>query len=526
MKKIVLLLILIVCFSVIYAKDKNDPIIMTIGNKEIPVSEFLYFAKKDNSVDIKDKKSVENYIELFKNYKLKVVDAESLTINKAPKFEQELDKYRKQLEESFLFDKQSEDSAVYKIYERTKYIPGFRHIFFRLPGGYIFPKDTVEIYNEAMTAYNRIVNGESMDSVGNSLKEQSPSVYFEKVDYAYPLTYLKAIENPVFTMEPGEISKPVRSMYGYHIFNLLRKIPNPGKVRVAHILSSIPTENPTDSAIASALKKSDVIYKRAISGDDFAELAKEFSDDSLNRNNGGLLPYFGLGEMIEPFEKTAFAFDSIGEISEPVKTKYGYHVLKLIDKKSEISFEEQEISIYEAMKFTERNFELYKGFVDKMKLKHGYKFYPEAYKEMEELAGKYFPSDTSFYDRVIKLTKPLITLDSIDFTQQNFATFIYNTPTSAKTLSTDFMSEVFELFIRDIVTELERRTLVNNKEFELIMNEYYDGILLFEISNVRVWGHPAEDQDKLEKEWVKEINEKYPVKIDRKVVKKLKEYMN
>jgi peptidyl-prolyl cis-trans isomerase SurA len=532
MKKMVLLFVSAVVMTAADAKEKKEPIVMTVSGKDIPLSEFLFIAKKDNNVDLTDKKSLENYAELFKLYKLKVADAEALTIHQAPKFEQELESYKMQLQESFLSDKAGEDSVMRAVYERTKYIPGFKHIVFRFPDRNIFPKDTVEAYEKAMEAYNRIKKGESFEEIGETLAEEAKNdeVRYVVIDYIYPLQLLKTLEDKVYSMEPGEVSLPVRAATGFHLIKLDRKIPNPGKMRVAHILthvSSVNPANPTEEEINAARMKSDSIYQLAVSGKDFAELAKEYSADSVSGRRGGLLPYFGLGEMVIPFEEVAFALKDTGEISKPVQTRYGFHVLKLIERKPEITFEEMESHLYESMKITERTFDLFGSFDEKMKERHGYVFYPEAYAELERLACDYFPSDTSYFDRGKDMTKTLIRLDTIDFPQNIFVEYLYRKPYSAKTYSLDFMQEVFQFFVREIVTEMEREILERDyPEYNMLVNEYYDGILLFEISNKRVWSRPAEEQEKLEAEWIKELKEKYPVTVNRKVLKNLKKYLN
>ncbi|MDR2681034.1 MAG: peptidyl-prolyl cis-trans isomerase [Tannerella sp.] len=529
MKKIGMLFVALVLVTTIEAKEKKDPVVMTVAGKEIPLSEFIYMARKDNSVDLNDKKSVDHYVELFKVYKLKVADAESLNIHKASKFEKELGDYTRQLQESYLSDKASEDSAMRVVYERLKYIPGFKHILFYLPGGELVPKDTVETYNKAVEAYNRIKNGESFESTGESLTSDPlrKDVLYVTEAHVYPMQMFKVLEDKIFSMEPGEISFPVRSTIGFHLFKLDRKIPNPGKVRVAHILTSFPSPNPTDEDVEQVRMKSDSIYRKILSGEDFSVLAEQYSSDTITAKRGGLLPYFGLGEMVEPFEKAAFAFEKIGDVSEPVKTRYGFHILKLIDKKTDMSFEELESQMYGAMKRTERNFDLYRGFGEKMKVRHGYVLYPEAYAELQRLADEYFPTDTSFVYRGLEMAKPLVHFDSIEFNQNDFVDYMNRRPTSAKTLSTDYMQEIFDLFVREVLTEMEREKLEQTyPEYKMILNEYYDGILLFEISNKRVWSRSAEEQEKLEAEWIKELNEKYPVTVNKKVIRKIKKYLD
>jgi len=124
------------------------------------------------------------------------------------------------------------------------------------------------------------------------------------------------------------------------------------------------------------------------------------------------------------------------------------------------------------------------------------------------------------------MDKTLVTIDTLVFPQYEFVEYLTRKPFSAKKYSKDFLNELFAIFGRDIATELERRSLEkNNPEYNMLVKEYYDGILLFEVSNKRVWSRPAEEQDKLEAEWLKELNEKYPVQINWKILKKLKKYL-
>jgi peptidyl-prolyl cis-trans isomerase SurA len=528
MRRIVLLLVSAVMITVSEAKDKKDPIVMTVAGKEIPLSEFIFIAKKDNSVDFSDKKSVEKYVELFKNYKLKVADAEALTYNKAPKFEQELNRYKRQLQESYLQDKAAEDSVLHLVYDRMKVIPAFKHLVLLLPEENIVSKDTVETYNKMLEAYRRIMSGEPIDSVGMQMTDygKSPTGLYETVNCIYPLQMPKALDDKVYSMKPGELSMPVRSMHGFHLLKLEKLTPNPGKVRIAQILSAFPNNNPTPEEKEEALKKSEEIYKKAIAGEDFAELAKTCSSDTTSGKNGGLLSYFGLCEMVKPFEEAAFALTDTGEISKPVETRYGYHILKLVDRKPVVPFEDVESQLYQTMESSEYNFDLFRGFDEKVKAKHNYKYYPEAYDELLALADDYFPADTNFYKRGRVMDKTLVTIDTLVFPQYEFVEYMTRKPLSAKRYSKDYMNELFAMFGRDIATEVERRSLEkNNPEYNMLIKEYYDGILLFEISNKRVWSRPVEEQEKLEAEWLKELNEKYPVEINRKVLKNLKKYL-
>ncbi|MDR1456306.1 MAG: peptidylprolyl isomerase [Tannerella sp.] len=524
MKKILVFVILGLNFYFAYSKE-NDPVVMTVAGKDIPLSEFLFLAQKDSSVDLLDKKSLEDYVTLFKNFKLKVAEAESLSIDQTYAFEDELNNYQTQLKASYLSDKEGEARALNEVYERNNEIVSVSHILFPLPAQSI-SKDTLAGYNKAYEVYKRIANGEDFDAVGQSLAaEENSGTVYETIDYLYPLKAYKAFEDAAYSLPVGVVSTPVRTAFGFHLMRVNRRIPNPGKIQVAHILIAEPPESagPKDVLEKMFMDKVNEVYEKAKSGEDFAALVHTYSADDKSNTQEGVLPYFGLGEMIRPFEQAAFTLKTPGEISEPVRTRLGYHIIKLLNRKERVPFEEMERGMYITMKQGERNFDLYKSFEERQKAKFGYVLNQDAYDDLQRLCDKYFPTDTAFYNEARMMMKTLMHMDTMDFPQYEFAEYLRLYPFSTKTYSGDFLNEVYRLFIRDIVTELEKRTLdERHPEFNQLVKEYHDGILLFEISNQRVWNKPLEEQAQLEAAWIRELNEKFPVEINWKVLKNLK----
>ena len=315
---------------------------------------------------------------------------------------------------------------------------------------------------------------------------------------------------------------PVRTKLGFHLIQVHSRKPNPGRLHVAHILIGFPKEG-TAQDTAAVKQQAEEIYQQAVNGADFGELAERYSADPASAKKKGELPWFGVGEMVEPFETAAFQLTTPGELSGLVRTQFGYHIIKLLDRKGRIPFEQEETSLRRIMGQGEHNFELYKAFDERMKKEYGYRFYPEAYAELQALCNDYFPTDKAFYEKAKEMDKPLIHLDGQDFPQSEFAYYIQRAPFSTKTYAGDFMQEVFDLFVRDIVTTAERKNLEQkHPEIPHLMQEYRDGILLFEISNRKIWNKPAAEQKALEDAWIEELNQKYPVEVNWKALRKLK----
>jgi len=523
MKKILIWIVgLHSCFA--YAQQNQDPTVMTVGGIEVPLSEFLFLAQKDSEVNLLNKKSLQNYVALFTNFKLKVADARSLRIQESLRFREELGSYSAQLMDSYLSDKEGEEQAMRQVYERGKVILTLNHIVFPLPEKSL-PNDTLDVFIKANNLYKRFAAGEDFTTIGQALNadENSGAVY-EEIEYLFPLLAYKVFEDAAYALSAGEISTPVRTPSGYHIIQLKQRNPHPGYLQVAHILFQSPEDAPADDDLL--LKKANEVYAKIKAGENFEALVLEYSADLNTRESGGVLPYFTLNNMVLPFEQAAFALKNIGDVSEPVQTRLGVHIIKLLDKKPYPSFEEMAQSIYTSMKQGEWNHELSRSIDERLKAKLGFTFYPEAYGELIELCRDHFPTDTGFYNQATMMMKPIMRTNESEHSQDEFAEYVRLKLLSKQTFSEDYLNEMFVFFVREIVTKLERMDLEEkNPEFRKLINEYHDGILLFEISNDRVWSRPVEDQDKIEQEWLSELNQKYKVEINWKVLNNLKKYL-
>ena len=498
----------------------RDSVVMTVAGKPVSIDEFVFMAEKNGAVNLSDRKERDSFVELYKNFKLKVAEAEAEGLDKTKSFAEELDEYRSQLTADFLSDKEGEDAAVRVEFERMKEMVECSHILFRLPEQTL-SRDTAAVYQQALEAYRRIQGGEDFVAVAKECVAQAPKkVAYEHVYRLHPMQTIKAFENQVFTMPVGSVSAPVRTKLGYHIIRLENRLPNPGKIKVAHILLAFP-KNATAADTAKVKADAEQLYAELQAGADFAEKAKTLSADPKSAARGGMLPAFDPGTMVREFEDAAYKLKTPGELSQPVESRFGYHIIKLIEAPKQPDYAVEKKRLTRLMAQGERNFELYKAFDDKMKQEYGYEFYPEAYAELQALCNDYFPTDTAFYNRAREMKKPLFRLDGEVHLQDEFAYYIQRCPFSAKTYAGDFMQEVYDLFVRELATISERKNLKKkHPEFDLLMGEYRDGILLFEISNRRIWSKPMSEQKALDEAWIAELNEKYPVTINWEVLDK------
>ncbi len=501
--------------------SEQDSVVMTVAGKPVKIDEFLFMAKKNGAVNLSDAKERASFVELYKNFKLKVAEAEAEGVDKTSSFKEELSEYRSQLISEFLSDEEAEDRVVRAEFDRMKEMVECSHILFRLPEQTV-SNDTLPVYNKAMEAYERIKAGEDFQKVAQEyVAADKEHVAYEYVYRLLPMQTVKAFENVVFTMPVGSVTAPVRTKMGFHIIKLHSKPANPGKIRVAHILLPFKKDGSAEDSL-QVKKDAEKMYEELIAGADFAEMAKSRSADVQSAKRGGELPAFNPGTMVREFEEAAYALNKEGELSEPVKSKFGYHIIKLISKEGLPEYDKESKRLRRLMAQGERNFELYQAFDDRMKAEYGYKLNEKSYAQLQDLCDEYFPTSKEFYDKAKDMSDVLFVIDGKEFLQKDFVNYMQRCPFSTKTYSGDFMHEVFELYVREILTSVEKSNLKKkHPEFDLLMNEYRDGILLFEISNRKIWSKPAEEQKALEEAWIKELEKKYPVEINQKVLKRI-----
>ncbi len=489
--------------------QKEDEVLLTVGDEVVSRYEFeqIYLKNSQMMADT-DKKSVDEYLDLFIVYKLKVAEAKAMGLNKKPEFEQELASYRKQLVQPHLIDKQTQNKLIKEAYERATQEVNASHILITVPEG-ASPEDTLNIYNKTLSIRDRILAGESFESVARATSDD-PSVkmnggnlgYFTVFQMVYPF------ESAAYKTPIGEVSMPVRSRFGYHIIKVHDKRPSPGQVKVAHIMMSAP-QNATQEQKANAKHMIDSVYSLVLSNEDFGRLAQQFSQDPGTSAKGGELPWFGMRQMPPQFEKAAFSLNSSGEVHPPVQTQFGWHIIKLIDKKKVGSFEDMVPELQSRLARDERGRVSQEVFINHLKETNGFSV------DSSALSTMTFILDSSFYDG--NWVIPAGYADRILFeyarkkhTMGELAQkMIKNKSRYVDVPFSVIVDRCFNQFVNETVLEHQEQKLISeNPEIRYLVKEYHDGILLFEIMNKNVWMPAANDQEGL-KNYYHEHIEKY-----------------
>lgn len=340
-----LILILVCTSSFLLAQDA---VLITINDQDIGVDEFTRVYEKNLSLIADEENNTpEAYLDLFIDYKLKVLEAQRLDLDKKDTYINELASYRKQLAKNHLTDVQVTETLVQQAYDRMVTERKARHILVLVKEG-AAPQDTMQAYTKITEARRRITQGEDFNKVAQELSED-PSAkknggdlgWFKAFKMVYPF------ENAAYTTAVSEVSAPFRTRFGYHIVQPTGSRISKGSRKVAHIMVA---HKQADSSIVpeQRIKKVQQLLQEGIT---FSTLAKEYSDDKNSAVKGGALSSFEEGQMrSKVFEKEAFGLGQVGDISEPFKTEFGWHIITLLEKKPVETYEVLKTSLTQRVK--------------------------------------------------------------------------------------------------------------------------------------------------------------------------------
>ncbi len=519
MKKRILFsgIFIISCLSFLYAQVPDTAVLFTVAGEPVTAGEFKYMYLKNARQMQGEKPDPKNYLDLYINFKLKVHEAEVQGLDTVKAFKDELAGYRKQLAKPYLVDPHVMDSLMQEAYARMQKEVRAHHILIRISKG-----DTLEAWDKAMEVRKKLIDGVPFEKMARAVSDD-PSAktnggdlgYFTAFQLVYPF------EKAAYSLPPGEISMPVRTRYGYHLIRVDTVLPNPGEIEVAHIMVAVP-RNASDKVKEEARKKIYMIYDSLQKGADFAQLAKTMSDDYNSARNGGKLPWFGPGRMIPQFAEAAFALKNIGDISKPLRTPYGWHIIKLLGRRSLGTYEEMKPELKKKMSSSDRlkvarNIHLryliqkyhavadtawLDQIIDKATVQNGRFFIPLTAEEKNHVVLR-------FLDRKIPFGDFYATLEKYAFT--------------ANMDARSFVWKHLEEFTAGKLTSYENDHLEEEyPEFAAVMKEYREGMLMFNIMDKNVWSKTVADTAGL-KRFYEEHRQKYlsPEKMvyDRFVLK-------
>jgi peptidyl-prolyl cis-trans isomerase SurA len=481
------------------ALAQKDPVIMRVADKNVTKSEFLQIYLKNNPNPKFDKEALDEYMELFKKFKLKVVEAEKLGYDTIPKLMRELEGYRKQLALPYLVDSAKNQELVREGYERLKEEVKASHILIRVDEN-AAPEDTLEAYNKILELRKRILKGEDFAHVARGKGgSEDPSVkdnggdlgFFSAFQMVYPF------EDAAYKTKVGEVSQIVRTKFGYHILKVTDRRPARGLISTSHVMIMVQRSS-SDEQKENAEKRIQEIHERLKAGENFEELARKYSEDQTSRSKGGELPEFGTGSrqrMVPEFEDVAFSLRTDGDYSEPFQTAYGWHIVKRNSLKGLEPFDVLKKEIQQKVNRDERSLKTQASFIEN--LKKTYKFKDFAGKQLNWF---YTNVDSSFYDgewkmKTAKDNPTMFQFNNLRFNRNDFGAYLENQGArGSRAPLKQLIDAAYKTYVKEQLLAYEEAQLdTKYPDFRALMNEYHDGVLLYEIMNDKVWNKAIRD---------------------------------
>lgn len=569
MRQAVLIITMILAIAG-FAQD--DAAVLTVDGQDVSRAEFEAIYKKNNQDADVTKEALDEYMELFINYKLKVREAEEIGMDTISKFQKELAGYRNQLARPYLIDKELNESLLKEAYERkTKEIRA-SHILVQVTPD-AAPEDTIAAWNRIMELRKRVLSGEDFADVAKgaggsddpSAKKNGGDLgWFTALQMVYPF------ESAAYSTPVGEVSMPVRTRFGYHIIKAVDERPARGEITAAHIMLRT-SEKDEDEKHSQVEKKIREVYEKVKEGKEtFADLALKYSEDPGSSTKGGELPKFGTGKMVEAFEDAAFSLENDGDVSEPFQTQFGWHIVKRLAYEPIASFDDMKSQLKNRISKDSRAEMTKNRFIQRLKKEYGFERSAKNMKKVLKLVddrvytkgvsttdtvaradaslGEVTQNGTTYQrelhgvfndgkfinvrhrqygdiperandtvvvkqisqgwsydqDKAAKLTKPLFELDGVSYSQLQFLEYLKKNQRNGQKPTDEDWKEVYvnqkfnEWVDKTVMSYEDSRLEEKHPDFRMLMKEYRDGILLFELTDEMVWSKAVSDSAGLE----------------------------
>ena len=471
------------------AQINSDDVLFTVENDAVLAQEFIRVYNKNlDLVQDESQKDIDEYLKLYINYKLKLAEARSLGYHEKASYVNELNGYKKQLAKNYLTDNEVTDALVREAYDRITSDVYVQHILLRMD---LSATDTTATYNKLVSLKERLKN-EDFNDLQKELHD-GKRVFVEDLGYFSAFKMVYEFENVAFTTQKGEVSNPFRTQFGYHILKVLDNRKSRGEVTVGHIMIS---NNQKDSLVDPESRINEV-YKLLEQGAEFESLAKQFSEDKSSAAKGGKLEPFKGGQLSSSvFEDEAFALQNVGDISQPFPTEFGWHIAKLYSKNPVGSFDELQYDLKNRVSRDSRSKLISSSMQNRLREKYNV--------SSINPARDYFVSimTDDFYNRRWKLpqdfnrSKELTKIGTKELRFGDFSTFLISQQKSVnrgKSLE-QIIDDSYQAFLnRNVLLYHEENLENDNIEFANILNEYREGLLLFDLMENKIWNVVKDD---------------------------------
>ena len=540
------LYIFLVAFPLISFSQINEgDVLFKINNQPVLAEEFIrVYNKNIELIEDKSQKDIDNYLELYINYKLKLSDAYLRKLDQKDTYKSELNKYSRQLESSFLTDKKTEEKLILEAYDRTKQEVNVSHILIRIDED---NNDTINIYNRVLNLRRSLLKN-NIDSLIETY-HNGKDIIIENLGYFSAFKMIYKFENIAYNTKVGEVSMPFRTRFGYHILKVNDKRPSLGEITVGHIM--------TYKNKQGAKEKIYSLYDSIYNGSNFELLAKKYSEDKNTSYKGGRLNPFSSGQLNSPeFENMAFSLKDQNEISLPFETKIGWHIIKFYSKSKLKPIEEMKPILSNKIKRNSRSTIISDSFYQMLLDKYDINYNNKNLKYFEPMINQeYFNNSWIIPDNLDK-DSILIIIRNKTYSFLDFATYIYENQGKTKSqIKENVINSLYKEFINNNLIEIYKSNLEDeNKDYKYILKEYKEGLLLFDLMQEKIWNVASKDsikmkefyelnksnytsfdedkgeiigdyQDFLENIWIKKLRAENSIVVNKRVLRRIKKIL-
>ncbi len=498
--KILSILALVICFSA--HAQKKSPELFSVGNRSVSVAEFLHMYTKNQLNKKVDYSSdaLNEYLDLYSLFKMKVSQAYAMRLDTIPSVSREIGTYRKQLAQNYLTNRSVTEKLIKEAYDRKKKDVNVAHILISVKPN---SKDTLFAWKSIDSIYRQIKKGNITFEKAAQLysQDKQSGAYGGGIGYITSLQVVYPFENAAYNTPKGKISKPFRTVYGYHILKKINDRPARGKIQVAQIMAEVRKSGGTEGR-RKARQRIDSAHAELKAGAKWEVVEKKYNQDRFTKNSGGVMPVFGVGKMVPKYEDAAFSLNNPGDFSEVVETSNGFHIISLIKKINLKSYEKEKKLIEKLIQRDGRIVVAQNAFIGELKKKLDYRQDNKALNELIQAIpdsnlrnGKFDPL------KYRKMNKTIFTMEGTTFTQSDYANYIkaytrgrvYGSKETA-------LTSLLDNYAKKVLMDYEEAQLEKtNPEYKSILQEYREGILIFELTKKKVWDKAPRDTVGLKK---------------------------
>jgi peptidyl-prolyl cis-trans isomerase SurA len=488
---------LLLCLNLAASAQSNKKeVLFTIDDKPYYTDEFARVYKKNlDLVKDESQKDLNQYLELFVGYKLKINKAYKLGLQNGAQYQNELRSYRSQLAKNYVNDSKVTNELVQEAYNRSLKEISASHILIMVDEN-AMPADTLKAWKQIIEIRQKALAGENFGELAAKYS-QDPSAKENKGDLGFFTAFrmVYAFESAAYKTSAGKISNPIRTRFGYHLIKVNDVRDNRGEVTVAHIMIL----NPQDEAGKEKAKNTiNDIYKKLQQGENFEALAKQLSDDKSSSSKGGVLSRFGSGQLSsEEFENVAFSLKNVGDMSQPFQSQFGWHIVKLIAKFPVKTFDEMKPELENRVGKDDRSRLIAESINDKLRKKYKIKRNEKLYSAIQKaVTDKFYegswdlPADTKSFDG------KLFDIEGQAITGTQFLNYVKAQMKAGLTIkpTSNLTNHLYEQFLNQELNTYYNNNLENEfPEFAAVVDEYRDGLLLFDLMEKEIWDRSKTD---------------------------------